>query len=83
MKIAISGPLEDFVKQAVREGRYASESEVVNQSLRMLQENERKLTDLRAMIAESLKDDTVYTAEEMDRFLEEQDAELRALGFPE
>jgi antitoxin ParD1/3/4 len=83
MEFAISEPLENFVKQAVREGRYASEDEVVNESLRLLQENERKLADLRAMIAESLKDTTLISAEEMDRELEEQEAELIALGYPE
>jgi antitoxin ParD1/3/4 len=83
MQIALDPSQEDYVKQAVRDGRYTSESEVVSYSLRMLQENDRKLADLRAMIAESLADDTVYTAEEMDRFLEEEDAELLAQGFPE
>ena len=83
MQIALDPSQENFVKQAVSEGRYTSESEVVNFSLRMLQENDRKLAELRAMIAESLADDTVYTAEEMDKFLEEEDAELRAQGFPE
>jgi len=83
MQIALEPSQEDFVKQAVREGRYASESEVVNRSLSMLRENERKLADLRAMIAESLADDTIVTAEEMDEFLAAQDAELAAEGFPE
>jgi antitoxin ParD1/3/4 len=83
MQIALEPSQEDFVKQAVREGRFANESEVVNLSLRLLEENERKLADLRAMIAESLADDTVYSAEEMDKFLEEEDSELRAQGSTE
>jgi putative addiction module CopG family antidote len=45
MEITISEPMQDFVKQAVREGRYASESDVVDQSLGLLEENERKLSD--------------------------------------
>ncbi len=83
MEITISEPLESFVKQAVREGRYASEAEVVNAGLRLIEEHDRKLAELRAMIQESLKDTHVITAEEMDRDLEEQEAELIALGFPE
>ena len=83
MEVTISEPLEDFVKQAISEGRYASESEVINQSLRMLQENERKLAALRAMIAESLKDTRIVTEEEMDRALEEQEVQLIAMGYPE
>jgi antitoxin ParD1/3/4 len=83
MEITISEPLESFVKQAVREGRYASEAEVVNAGLRLIEEHDRKLAELRAMIDESLKDTTPISAEEMDRDLEEQEAELIALGFPE
>jgi antitoxin ParD1/3/4 len=83
MEITISEPLESFVKQAVREGRYASEAEVVNAGLRLIEEHDRKLADLRAMIEESLKDTTPISAEEMDRDLEEQEVELIALGFPE
>ena len=83
MEITISEPLESFVKQAVREGRYASEAEVVNAGLRLIEEHDRKLAELRAMIEESLKDTTPISAEEMDRDLEEQEAELIALGFPE
>ena len=36
MEIAISEPLENFVKQAVREGRFSSESEAVNLGLRLV-----------------------------------------------
>jgi len=83
MLIALEPPQENFVKRAVSEGRYASESEVVNFSLRMLQENDRKLADLRAMIAESLKDPRIVTEEEMDRDMEALEAELIAMGYPE
>jgi len=83
MQLALNPPQEDFVKQAVREGRFASESEVVNLSLRLLQENERKLADLRAMIAESLQDTSIVPEEELDQALEEQEAQLIAMGIPE
>lgn len=51
MEITISEPLESFVKQAVREGRYASEAEVVNAGLRLIEEHDRKLAELRAITA--------------------------------
>jgi len=83
MEITISEPLENFVRQAVREGRYASESEVINAGLHLIKEHDRKLADLRAMINESLKDTRAISAGEMDRALEEQEKELIARGFPE
>jgi len=83
MQIALDPSREDFVKQAVREGRFANESEVVNLSLRLLEENDRKLADLRAMIAASLAEGGEFTAEDLDRDMEEQDAEFAALGYSE
>ena len=41
MEITISEPLESFVKQAVREGRYASETEVVTAGLHLIQEHDK------------------------------------------
>ena len=83
MEVTISEPQEDFVKQAVSEGRYASESEVVNFGLRLVQARDQKLAELRAMIAASLAEGGAFTAEDLDRDMEEQDAELAALGYPE
>jgi antitoxin ParD1/3/4 len=83
MQVTISEPQEDFVKQAVSEGRYTSESEVVNFGLRLVQARDQKLAELRAMINASIEEGGLVTSEEMDRELEEQEAELIALGFPE
>ena len=83
MQIVLAEPQEDFVKQAVSEGRYASESEAVNSGLRLLEERDRKLAELRAMLAASIAEGGAFTAEDLDRDMEEQDAELAALGYPE
>ena len=83
MEVTISEPLESFVKKAVREGRYASESDVVNLGIRLVQERDQKLADLRAMIVESLEDTREDSAEEMDRALEEQGRKSIAQGCPE
>jgi antitoxin ParD1/3/4 len=83
MQIALEPSQESFVKQAVSDGRFANESEVVNLSLRLLEENDRKLADLRTMIAASLSEGGEYTAEDLDRDMEEQDAEFAALGYSE
>lgn len=47
--------LAQFVKQQVADGRYPSETEVVNQGLRLLQEREKKLAELRAMVLPAIE----------------------------
>ena len=83
MHIALEESQEDFVKQAVSEGRFASEGEVVSVAIRLVQAREQNLDELRAMIAESLAEGGAFTAEDLDRDMEEQDAELIALGYSE
>jgi len=83
MQIVLEESQEDFVKQAVSDGRYSSEKALVTEALRLVEVRDRKLAELRAIIQESLKDTTPISAEEMDQALEEQEAELIALGYPE
>jgi len=82
MQIALSEPQEEFVKQAVHEGRYTSESEVVNFGLRLVEERDRKFGELRALIHASIEEGGLVTAEEMDADLEEQCNALLAEGIP-
>jgi antitoxin ParD1/3/4 len=82
MEIAISEPLENFVKQAVREGRYASENDVLNFGIRLVQAREQKLAELRAMIDKSLKDTRAVSDKEMDEAIEQKSRELLAQGIP-
>ncbi|MEX2524050.1 MAG: type II toxin-antitoxin system ParD family antitoxin [Gammaproteobacteria bacterium] len=62
------GPLQEFVDSLVRSGRYASSSEVIRDSLRLLQEKEAesKLEILRKAIEEG----------ENSQLLEEWDANI-------
>jgi antitoxin ParD1/3/4 len=83
MQIALEESQEEFVKQAVSEGRYASERDLVKEGLRLVEARDRKLAELRAMIQESLKDTRFVSEEEMDRALDEQEAKLIAMGIPE
>lgn len=55
----IPSELEQFVDQEVASGKYRSADEVVSQSLRLLQERERKL--------EALKADIQVGLDELDR----------------
>jgi len=82
MQIVLTEPQEDFIRQAVSEGRYASESEVVDFAIRLVQERDRKLAELNAMINESLKDTRAVSEEEMDAAIEQKSQELLAQGIP-
>lgn len=81
MEVAIPEPLENFVRQAVREGRYTSESEVISFGLRLVEEQDRKLAALRERIGESLKDTREVPDEELDDAIEQYAGELREKGI--
>lgn len=51
MNASLSPGLAEFVKAMVSAGRYQSDSEVVRQGLRLLQEHELGLAELKAKIA--------------------------------
>ena len=56
MNVSLTPQLEDFVKDKVKSGRYSSASEVVREALRMLEERDRRLVELRKEIAIGLED---------------------------
>jgi antitoxin ParD1/3/4 len=82
MQIALSESQEEFVKQAVSEGRFASEAEVLDAGFRLVQAREQKLDELRAMINASLAEGGAFTTEEMDADLEAETRQLLAEGIP-
>jgi Arc/MetJ-type ribon-helix-helix transcriptional regulator len=49
MQIALSESQEEFVKQAVSEGRFASEAEVLDAGFGLVRARGQKLDELRAM----------------------------------
>ena len=54
MNVSLTPYFEEFVKQKVESGLYSSASEVVRDALRLLDEKEKKLADLRQAIQEGL-----------------------------
>lgn len=50
--VAIGDHFTEFLARQVKSGRYGSASEVVRAGLRLLEEREAKLEELRALIAE-------------------------------
>ncbi len=56
MNVSLTPELEKFVEETVATGRYASASEVVRASLRIMEEEERWKDYARAKIAKGLDD---------------------------
>lgn len=50
--LSIGEPLDQFVKEMVRSGRYGSNSEVVRSALRLLEQQEKQMDALRSAIDE-------------------------------
>jgi antitoxin ParD1/3/4 len=66
MNVSIGERLESFVAQLVAEGRYNSNSEVVREGLRMVEEREAKLKALRETIHASISRGGSHTADEVE-----------------
>jgi len=56
ISVDLGGPLEQFVDDLVRNGRYNSKSEIMREGVRLIQEREAKLAALDAALAVGLAD---------------------------
>ena len=65
MNVSIGQRWEEFVAQAVEEGRYGSASEVVREGLRLVEEREAKLAALRETIDAAIERGGSNTADEV------------------
>ncbi len=81
MNVSIGKRWELFVEEQVKQGRYTSQSEVVREGLRLVEEREAKLAELRAMINASIERGGSHTLEELDAHLDKVSEELRAEGY--
>jgi len=56
ISVDLGDTLERFVDELVREGRYNSKSEILREGVRLVQERERRLAALDAMVAAGVAD---------------------------
>jgi antitoxin ParD1/3/4 len=71
--VTLGGHLESFVTKQLKSGRYASTSEVIRAGLRLLEEEETKLSSLRKMLDEGEASDFVEYS--LNGLIEELDSE--------
>ena len=65
MNVSLGQRWEDFVAQAVEDGRYGSASEIVREGLRLVEEREAKLTALRQTLDAAIERGGSNTADEV------------------
>lgn len=65
MNVSVGKHWEEFIEALVREGRYASATEVMREGLRLVEEREAKLKSLRETIQASLAEEGELTDEEV------------------
>lgn len=81
MNVSVGRRWEEFIEQVVGTGRYGSASEVVREGLRLVEEREAKLSALRKTIADSIARGGENSDEDVDRFLDEVEADLAKQGY--
>ena len=69
MNVSVGSRWEEFVETVVKEGRYGSASEVVREGLRLVEEREAKLRNLRQSLQAAIDEDVWYTWEETMAYL--------------
>lgn len=77
MNVSVGSRWEEFIEAIVKEGRYGSASEVVREGLRLVEEREAKLQELKDSIAEALADPRRYTSEEVREHLRQRRDHLK------
>ena len=81
MNVSIGERWEGFVEGVVKAGRYSSASEVVREGLRLGEEREARLQALRDTLNKSIAEGGAHSDDDLDRALDDTEAELVREGF--
>ena len=81
MNISLGKRWEVFIQEQVKQGRYQSQSEVVREGLRLVEEREVKLTELRQSIQDAIDRGGSYTVEEVEAQIRAKAENLKAQGY--
>lgn len=73
MSYSVGSHFEDFIRNQLIVGRYNNASEVVREGLRLLEERELKIAELRGQVQEALADERRYTFDDVIAYIEDTD----------
>jgi antitoxin ParD1/3/4 len=75
--VSLGDHFTEFIEKQVQSGRYASASDVLRAGLRLLEREEEKLTQIRALLLEGIADiEAGRVYEDSDEFWEAIDREV-------
>jgi antitoxin ParD1/3/4 len=82
--ITLPADMAQWIRSRVESGRYGSNSEVVREAMRLLEEREHKreqrLAAIRGKIKEAVEDPVRISADDVDRHFAQRFAEARKTG---
>ncbi|BBU62546.1 hypothetical protein MSC49_24810 [Methylosinus sp. C49] len=81
MNVSVGKHWEEFIDSLVKQGRYASATEVMREGLRLVEEREAKLKALRETIEASLAEGGEHSSKDVAAHLDRRAAELKARGY--
>jgi antitoxin ParD1/3/4 len=81
MNVSIGKRWEEFIENAVENGRYGSASEVVREGLRLVEEREAKLADLRHTLESSIAGGGDFSDDDVDKAIERLETNLKKKGY--
>lgn len=81
MSISLDERWQIFVKEQVEQGRYRTETEVIEDGLRLVEEREARLAWLRDKLNASIERGGSHTIEEVEAHLDAVAERLKAEGF--
>jgi len=80
MNISLGKRWELFIQDQVKQGRYQSQSEVVREGLRLVEEREAKLAELRTSIQDAIDQGGEHTIDEVRAHLKASAEQLKNQG---
>lgn len=81
MNVSVGANWEAFIASLVKEGRYASATEIMREGLRLVQEREEKRKALRETIERAVADPRRYSAAEVTASLDAKHAAMKLRGL--
>ncbi len=80
MNVSVGANWEAFIAGLVKEGRYASATEIMREGLRLVQEREEKRRALREMIDASIAEGGSHSSEEVIAGIRARAEAMRVAG---